>query len=200
MIISTEYFKSILFYRIVAEVFNDGFRKGIDYLKRTIVSTIMGNKSIKCYNATIIKETEEGIRQSLHILYGESDIHHCDQLKPIEIKLRYTTSFVSIDLNESYYYKREGRKFYINNTYVGYSMTVLVDDSYSPSKLRYSDNVYGEECPDEPDRTNLTKCQEEIKQIIEKYNCVLRYDEDGVWVGIKNDPFNVVVPIAENYI
>lgn len=184
----------------MAEVFNDEFRKGIDYLKRAIVSTIMGNKNIKCYNATIIKETEEGIRQNLHILYGESNIHHCDPLKPIEIKLKFITSFVSIDLNESYYYKREGRKFYINNTYVGYSRTVLVDNSYSPPKLRYSDSVYGEECPDEPDRTNLTKCQEEIKQIIEKYNCVLRYDEDGVWVGIKNDPFNVVVPIAENYI
>lgn len=199
MIINTEYFKSILFYRIVAEVFNDEFRKGIDYLKRVIVSTIMGNANIKCYNATIIKETEEGIKQNLHILYGESHLHHCDQQKPIEIKLKYATSFVSIDLNEFYYYKREGRKFYINNTYIGYSNTVLVDDSYSPSKLRYSDSVY-KECPDEPDRTNLTRCQEEIKQIIEKYNCVLRYDEDGVWVGIKNDPFNVVVPIAENYI
>lgn len=200
MIISTEYFKSVLFYRIVAEVFNDEFRKGIDYLKRAIVSTIIGNKNIKCYNATIIKETEEGIKQNLHISYGESDIHHCDQQKPIEIKLKFTTSFVSIDLNESYYYRREGRKFYINNTYVGYSNTVLVDDSYSPSKLRYLDSIYGKECPDEPDRTNLAKCQEEIKQIIEKYNCVLRYDEDGVWIGIKNDPFNVVIPIAENYI
>lgn len=196
---NTEYFKSILFYRIVAEVFNDEFRKDIDYLKRAIVNTIMGNKCIKCYNDTIIKETEEGIRQNLHIIYGESDIHNCDQQKPIEIKLKFTTSFVSIDLNESYYYKREGRKFYINNTYVGYSNTVLVDDSYSPAKLRYSDSVY-KECPDEPDRTNLIKCQEEIKQIIEKYNCVLRYAEDGVWVGIKNDPYNVVVPIAENYI
>ena len=200
MIINTEYFKSILFYRIVTEVFNDEFRKGIDYLKRAVVNAIMGNKNIKCYNATIIKETEEGIRQNLRISYGESDIHHCDQQKPIEIKLKFTTSFISIDLNESYYYKREGRKFYINNTYVGYSNTVLVDNSYSPSKLRYSDSVYGKECPDEPDRTNLTKCQEEIKQIIEKYNCVLRYDEDGVWVGIKNDPFNVIVPIAENCI
>ena len=199
MIISTECFKSILFYRIVAEVFNDEFRKDIDYLKRVIVSTLMGNKDIKCYDDTIIKEIEEGIRQNLHISYGEDDIHHCDQQKPIEIKLKYTTSFVSINLNESYYYKREGRKFYINNTYVGYSNIVLIDDSYSPSKLRYSDSVY-EECPNEPDRTNLTKCQEEIKQIIEKYNCVLIYDEDGVWVGIKNDPFNVVVPIAENYI
>lgn len=199
MIVNTEYFKSILFYRIVAEVFNDEFRKDIDYLKRVIVSTIMGNKNIKCYNATIIKETEEGIKQNLHILYGEGLHHHCDQQKPIEIKLKYATSFVSIDLNEFYYYKREGRKFYINNTYIGYSNTVLVDDSYSPSKLRYSDSVY-EECPDEPDRVNLTRCQEEIKQIIEKYNCVLMYDEGGVWVGIKNDPFNVVVPITENYI
>lgn len=199
MIMNTEYFKSILFYRIVAEVFNDEFRKDIDYLKKAVINVIMGNKNIKCYNATIIKETEEGIKQNLRISYGEDNIHHCDQQKPIEIKLKFTTSFVSIDLNESYYYKREGRKFYINNTYVGYSNTVLVDDSYSPSKLRYSDSVY-KECPDEPDRTNLTKCQEEIKQIIEKYNCVLRYDEDGVWVGIKNDPFNVVVPIEENYV
>ena len=29
----------------------------------------MGNKNIKCYNATIIKETEEGIRQNLRISY-----------------------------------------------------------------------------------------------------------------------------------
>lgn len=199
MIISTEYFKSILFYRIVADVFNDESRKDIDYLKRAVVNTIMGNKNIKCYNAMIIKEIEEGIRQNLRISYGEDNIHHCDQQKPIEIKLKFTNSFISIDLNEAYYYKREGLKFYINNTYVGYSKTVLVDNSYSLPKLHYSYTVY-EECPDEPDRTNLTKCQEEIKQIIEKYNCVLRYDEDGVWVGIKNDPFNVVVPIAENYI
>lgn len=141
MVISTKYFKSILFYRIVAEVFNDEFRKGIDYLKRVIVSTIMGNANIKCYNATIIKETEEGIKQNLHILYGESDICHCDQQKPIEIKLRFTTPFVSIDLNEFYYYKREGRKFYINNTYIGYSNTVLVDDSSSDRGTTENDNV-----------------------------------------------------------